>query len=439
MSDKSIVWKNWAGNLRCSPKSFHQPATLDEIRQLVRNITKAGERLRVAGGGHSWSPLVWNDDNLVSLDNFNRVIDVDDQAQTITVEGGIRLGQLNLALENHGLALPNLGTIDKQSFAGAISTGTHGTGIKHGILSTQVKALDLVTGSGDVLSCSTEENQDVFSAALCSLGSLGIISRVTIQCRPAFRLYTEEFKEPLSYVLTNLEALIQNNDHFSFYWMPYTDICLILTRNETADPVRRPKLPTLFDHYVAKNFAFDAVCRLGAIFQPQIPSFNRLLTYLAPRRQAHVDRSFCAFNIPVLIKHWESEYSIPVESTINVIKGLKHLIESQGQPVNMFLEFRFVKGDDIWLSPAYGRDSCYVDGFQYQHLNHDNYFRSLNDLYDDYSARPHWGKIHYKDYRAFRELYPRWGDFLQIREQLDPGRMFTNDYLDQLFGDQFDS
>lgn len=217
--------------------------------------------------------------------------------------------------------------------------------------------------------------------------------------------------------------------------MPYTDICLILTRNETADPLRRPKFPTLFDQYMAKNFAFDAICRLGAIFQSQIPSFNRLLTYLAPRRQDHVDQSFRAFYIPVLIKHWESEYSIPVESTREVIEALKHLIEAQRQPVNMFLEFRFARGDDIWLSPAYGRDSCYIDGFQYQHLNHDTYFRSLNDLYNNFSGRPHWGKIHYQDYRHFSELYPRWEDFLRVREQLDPGKLFMNDYLSHLFGD----
>ena len=427
-------WKNWSGNQACEPIYFHRPETVEEIIKIVSQARQRGQCIRVVGAGHSWSPLVATSDHLISLDKHNRILNVDRQELTVTVQAGIRLYQLNAQLAQYGLALSNLGTIDQQSLAGVISTGTHGSGINYGIIATQVVDLELITGRGEIVYCDKEQNPDIFYAALCGLGSLGVISTVTIRCEMAFNLHCVEEKVPLDYMLNNLESLIQNNEHFKFYWIPYANVCLTFSLNRTKQPVQRPQVRKLVDHYVARNLAYDSVCRLGSCFKGYIPTFNRLLTKFAATRAEYVDVSHSAFCFPIYMKHWESEYAIPVENTVQTFCELREFIEGNDLPVNMTMEYRFANEDEIWLSPAYRRKSCFVDAIQHCSLPYEGYFRGVDQLLRKQKARPHWGKLHYKTSDELATLYPAWPQFLEVRHRLDPDNVFMNPYLEELLG-----
>jgi FAD-linked oxidoreductase len=426
-------WSNWSGSVKSVPRQVVRPSNIDELARLVREYGRDGRNVRVVGTGHSFTPLVQSDDVLMSLEEMQGVESVDTTAGRATVLGGTRLKKLGDTLFEHGMAQENLGDIDVQSISGAISTGTHSTGVRFGTLSTQVEGFTLVTASGEVLECSPERNPDIYKAAQVSLGTLGIITKVTLRVVPAKRLHYQSYRKKLSDCLANLEEYTRENSHFEFFWFPYTDGVQAKFLHETTDPASKSSLWGNFNKIVLENgvyWVLSESCRLA-------PRLCKTVSHISAMSIANIDEidySHRLFTTPRLVRFQEMEYNIPAEHLGSVVNEIRECIEKYQFRVHFPVECRFVQADDIWLSPAYQRDSAYVAVHMYRGMPYRRYFQHVEEIFKRYQGRPHWGKMHTRTAEELSALYPRWHDFQRIRATLDPQGMFLNGYLHALFG-----
>ncbi len=428
-------WRNWGRTQSCRPASYARPSSEQDIRSVVAAAVKKGRRVKVVGAGHSFTDIACTDGVMVSLDNYDRVLDVDKENGTITVQAGIRLGKLNEALAAEGLAMSNLGDIAYQSIAGAISTGTHGTGPGFGNLSTFVKHMTLVCPDGSTLRCSPDADPRTFRAAQVSIGSLGVISTVTLQCEPAFNLQAYESSATLDEVVDELDELVDSNEHFEFYWFPHTDRVWTKRNNRTTDPpTPRRRWKEFQNDFIMSNFAFGAVCRIGRARPSMIPGLMNKVVAPGVARIRRIARSDQVYTSPRLVRFSEMEYAIPRGNAREAIKGVNALIEDNQFKINFPIEVRFVAPDDIMLSPAHGRPTCYIAVHLYRGMDYRPYFQEVERLMMSFDGRPHWGKLHFRDSESLRASYPKFDDFIAVRDQLDPTGVFRNAYLDRVLG-----
>ena len=335
-----------------------------------------------------------------------------------------------------GLSLTNLGDIDVQTIAGAISTGTHGTGARFGGLATQVRALELVCADGSLITCSADENPDLFAAARVGLGALGVIATATLQCEPAFALAAAESPAGLDEVLDELDALVIGNDHFEFYWFPHTR--RVLTKRNNRVLAGTPLQPLgrvrgWVDDEFLSNAVFDRLNRVTSRRPGLIPRTNAIASRMLSAR-GFVDRSYRVFASPRTVRFREMEYAVPRAAVPEVLAGIEAYLARSGEQIGFPVEVRFAAADDIWLSTAYERDTGYLAVHQYHRRAHDAYFRAVEDIAMRVGGRPHWGKLHYRNAASLREVYPRFDDFCAVRDKLDPNRVFGNDYLAAVLG-----
>jgi FAD-linked oxidoreductase len=425
-------WSNWSGSVKCAPHQVVKPRNIEELAQIIGQYGRDGRHVRVAGSGHSFTPLVQTGDVLMSLEQMQGIEAIDTTRGTATVWGGTWLKNLGNALFERGLAQENLGDIDEQSITGAISTGTHGTGVHFGTLSTQVEGITLVTASGEIIECSPGQNPDVFKAAQVSLGTLGVIAKVKLRVVPAKRMHFQALRTKLADSVANLEKYKQENSHFEFYWFPYTDWVQAKFIKETTDPETTGSFWSNFNKIVLENGVFwllSESCRL-------VPGFSKSVCRISGQSIANVEEinySHRLFTTPRWVRFQEMEYNIPAEHTSAVIAEIQECIERHQFKVNFPLECRFVHADDIWLSPAYRRESAYIAVHMYRGMPYKPYFRHIEEIFKRYQGRPHWGKIHTRNAGELAELYPRWHDFRRVRAALDPQGIFLNDYLRELF------
>lgn len=429
-----VTWTNWSGTYSCAPTFVTSVSTEGEIIRLVKEAASAGKVVRVAGSGHSFTDAVCTDGYLVSLENHDRVLEIDHDEGLVTVEAGITIDSLNEVLWQNGLAMANLGDIGYQSIAGAISTATHGTGARLGNLATQIEGIRLVLGDGSVVDCSPSEQRDVFKAAQVSVGALGVITQVKIRCAPAFTLDARTEPRSLDGVLSELDNLIQDNDHFEFFWFPHTDIAQVKINNR-ADraPAPRSRLETWFESVFLENYAFGVACRLGRMRPSWIPALSRALTKgMSPSHV--VDRSYRVFTNPRLVRFAEMEYAIDRGSCTEALQKIRQLIADEGFMINFPVEVRFVASDDIPLSPSFGRDTCYIAVHTYQGMDYRPYFEGVEAIMEPLGGRPHWGKLHFLSADELAPKYPLWGDFQATRKRLDPQGVFENAYIKRTIG-----
>ncbi len=428
------LWRNWAGEQSCRPARTATPGSVQELSEELSGAVADGLRVRVAGSGHSFTDLVPTDGLLLSLERMDRVLDVDRASGLVTVQAGITLHRLSRALAGHGLALANLGDIDAQTVAGAISTATHGTGARLPNLSAQVAGLQLVLADGSTLSCSAAENGDVFRAARVGLGALGVIAEVTLQCVPAFTLRGVDAPAPLQQVLEDLEQLSLGNDHFELFVFPHADTALTRTNNRTDEQPRpRGRAAAYANDILLTNHAFDAICRVGRRFPTLIPSLNRLVTKLAGS-STRVDGSAEIFATPRLVRFTEMEYALPRARAAEAVEAVMGLVARERFAVPFPIEVRTVAADDAMLSTAAGRDSCFVAVHMYRGMEWEPYFRAVEAIMDSLDGRPHWGKRHFQTAATLRGRYLDWDAFQAIRARLDPGGVFANDHTDRVLG-----
>src|ERR1700744_2957099 len=431
-----MTWQNWAGTASADPMRRHWPRSTEEIADAVTGAAKDGLTVRALGSGHSFTAAAATSGAALDLSGWTGVVAADLDSGLVTVRSGTTIRDLNTALDTLGLAAANLGDIDAQTISGAISTGTHGTGAGLGGLAAQVAGLELVLADGSVVACSADENPDLFSAARVSVGALGVLSTVTLQCVPAFTLTADERPMALDEVLARFGEFAADNDHFEFYWFPYGKTALV-KRNHRASgaeaPDAMPGWRRFLEYEVMENAAFGALCRTGRAVPATIKPLNRLAaatlskrTYSAPSHEVFVT--------PRRVRFVESEYAVPRESLLDVLAELRAGVTSLADPVMFPVEVRVAAADDIWLSTAYGRDSAYVAIHQYVGLPYTDYFRLFESIPPSVGGRPHWGKMHTRDAAYLQTAYPRFADFLRTRDSLDPSRRFANPYLQQGFG-----
>jgi FAD-linked oxidoreductase len=431
------TWRNWAGTESATGVEILRPSSVDEVAAAVKTAAEQGKRLKAVGAGHSFTGCSVPEQVMIRLDRLSSITSADQASGKVTLGAGTGLHKLNAGLASFDLAMANLGDIDKQTISGAVSTGTHGTGAKLGGLATQIVGLELVTADGSVLNCSAEENPDVFNAARISVGALGVITSLTLQTVPAFLLRAQEMPLPLGEVLGGFDELADGNDHFEFYWFPHTDIALTKRNNRVAAGVGASPVGRIrgwVDDELLSNRVFEVTNRLAARRPGLVPRINQLASRALSARE-YVDSSYKVFCSERNVVFRESEYAVPREHVVEVVQQLRAWIDRSGERFPFPIEVRVAAADDIWLSTAYGRDTGYIAIHQYHRLAHDKYFDAFERIVAAFGGRPHWGKLHTLTADQFRDRYPRFGDFLAVRDRLDPRRTFSNPYTRQVFGD----
>ncbi|HEX3960764.1 MAG TPA: D-arabinono-1,4-lactone oxidase [Trebonia sp.] len=439
-----MTWQNWAGTAMANPARRYWPRTVDAIADAVRDAAKAGLTVRALGSGHSFTPAAATAGIAVDLSGWTGVVAADAETGLVTVRSGTTLRQLNANLSTLGLAMPNMGDIDAQTIAGAISTGTHGTGVALGGIATQVEALELVTAEGSLVKVSATENPDLFAAARISVGALGLIATVTLRCVSGFRLAADERPMPLEEVIERFDEFAAGNDHFEFYWFPYGRNALVKRNNRVAvtGATQPPAMPTpppmpgwrrFLEYEVMENAAFGALCRTGRALPAMVKPLGKVAAATLSPRSYSAD-SHQVFVTPRRVRFVESEYALPRESVLDVLAELRAAVRGLTQPVMFPVEVRVAAADDIWLSTAYGRDTAYIAIHQYVGMPYQEYFAAFESIVATVGGRPHWGKMHTLDAGRLSALYPKFADFLRVRDQADPGRRFANPYLEQILG-----
>jgi FAD-linked oxidoreductase len=423
--------KNWSTYHHWTPAEIASPRSEEEIQQLIRQAIEQKKKVRIIGSAHSFMPLWTTDQLLINLDQYQGLVSIDQEQQQATVRAGTKLYTLGETLFAHGLAMKNLGDIDRQSLGGTIGTGTHGTGLQFGSISTQVVKLRMVNGLGELVECSPTQNVSLFKAAQVSLGALGIITEITLQCVPAYRLALQNLKEPLDTVLQELEDRYREQRNFEFYWFPYTTSAWTKTSNIVTDQADKISWLNHFTEYFLENYAFKVFCEAAYYF----PALNESVAKLSAASIAPVRKVFASHKVYAtqrLVKFNEMEYSIPIAAQREVLADIRSLFERKRFPIHFPIENRVVRQDDIYLSPAQGRDSAYIACHAYAKKDPLPYFAALEEIFQAYEGRPHWGKMNTFTSEQAAEAYPYFSDFRGHRKEQDPEGLFLNDYLAKL-------
>jgi len=426
-------WSNWTGDQRCAPAELVRPRDRDELAAAIVTAAEAGRRVSVAGSGHSFTEAALTDGTMIDVGALSGVIEADRESGLVRVGGGTVLAVLNEELHTLGLGMENLGDIDRQTIAGAIATGTHGTGAKLRNISAQVEAIELVAADGSVRELDASRS-DLLRAARVSVGALGAVSAVTLRCVPAFVLERIDSPQPREAVLDGFDERAEANDHFELFTFPYADSALVLERNRVEGAPRpRGRAAAYLNDIVLENWALEALSAAGRLVPRSIPALSRLAAALASGGRT-VDRSDRVFASERRVRFTEMEYGVPREHGPEAARRVVEWVRSNRYPVFFPIEMRVAAGDDALLSPSHERDTAYIAVHQYRGMEWRPYFEAVEAIMREYGGRPHWGKRHFQTAETLAPLYPQWEAFQAARDDLDPKRVFTNEYAARVLG-----
>ncbi|MYW67317.1 FAD-binding protein [Streptomyces sp. SID8379] len=434
-SKSSEAWRNWAGNVVSRPVREVTPASVEELTAAVRRAAEDGLKVKAVGTGHSFTAAAATDGVLIRPQLLTGIRTLDRANGTVTVEAGTPLKRLNLALAREGLSLTNMGDIMEQTVSGATSTGTHGTGRESASIAAQIKGLELVTASGELITCSEKENPEIFAAARIGLGALGIVTAITFAVEPIFLLTARE--EPMTFdkVTSTFDELHAENEHFEFYWFPHTGNCNTKRNNRSAGPEAPVSaLSSLWEDEILSNGLFQAVNSLGRAVPATIPAIAKVSSKALSAR-TYTDIPYKVFTSPRRVRFVEMEYAVPREALVETLRELKSMVDRSNLRISFPVEVRTAPADDIALSTASGRDSAYIAVHMYKGTPYQRYFTAAESIFTAHEGRPHWGKVHTRDAAYFAAAYPRFGEFTELRDRLDPDRLFANGYLRRVLGD----
>ncbi|HVW70323.1 MAG TPA: D-arabinono-1,4-lactone oxidase [Steroidobacteraceae bacterium] len=426
--ERIVTWRNWSGGQSCIPAARTAPATEEELATLLRDSSGG---IRPVGSAHSFSALVPTDGTLISLGRLSGLISHDPVRLQAELWAGTPMSQIGEPLKRIGQALPNMADIDYQTLAGATATSTHGTGPKYGSYSSQIVGLRLITANGDVLDCDAQHHPEVFSAARVSLGALGVITRIRLQNRRAFRLRAHTWIQNTDELLEELPQLVRENDHFELNPILHSDVSVAVALNETTEARTTPKEGGGDGDKVE-------ILRRIHVYARESPRLQATLLNFAARHlmnfQDAVDDSFRIFPNVRDVRFNEMEYEIPADAGPQCLREILAKVRTQNLDSYFPLEYRYVRADDIPLSMFQGRDTCAISIHQHYPMDYHAYFAEIEPIFWKYDGRPHWGKLHTLNARLLRPLYPKWQDFQTVREALDPQGKFLNAHLRSLFG-----
>jgi FAD-linked oxidoreductase len=429
-------WSNWSGKVSAAPRAILGPRDENELRIAVRD---AEGPVRVPGSGHSFTPIAATDGTLINVDALSGLVSTDAQYLTATIHAGTKIHAIGRPLLDAGFSLKNQGDIDRQSIAGALSTATHGTGKDLPCLAAEMVGFRLVTAGGDILNCTPHENIDVFYGGRVSLGLFGVLSEVTLSVAKAYALREESLTLSADDAFRELARHRYENRHFEFFWFPYSDRVSAKRLNVSAETPRAAltsaQMKARGDVMSGDQRAFQAGCEIARYIPSVLPSLHKAFTSGAeakPKtRWAHE-----IFPSPRNVRFNEMEYAVPAEKGVECITALTSLFRRRHVDSAFPFEFRFVRQDDIWLSPFYQRDCVTISVHQYYKQSEERLFALCEGVFRDYDARPHWGKMHATGPERLAELYPKFDAFRDLRRRLDPKGKFLTPYLAKLMGEQ---
>ncbi|MBN8866384.1 MAG: FAD-binding protein [Solirubrobacterales bacterium] len=425
-------WSNWAGHQSCRPRDFVRVQGVGELSEVVGRAASEGRQVSTVGSGHSFTPAALSDDVLLDVTSIAGVIAADRASGLVEVGGGTVLADLNRALDRLGLAMPNLGDIDRQTIAGAVSTGTHGTGKDFPNISAQIERIGVMGPDGEVREFGA--GSDELLAARVAIGSLGVITSVTLRTVPAFNLHRVDEPMDLDLALSEFETLIAENEHFEFFVFPYTRTALTLRRNRTDRPLApRGKVDRYLGDVVLENGLGDLALRATGKFRGAIPKLARYSTHFMSQSE-QIDVSHRLFANYRTIRFNEMEYALPREAGPEALERVLAMIEGESFPLAMPIECRVSAGDDALISQAHGRPTAYIAVHQHHTMEYEPYFREIEEIFKSYGGRPHWGKLHFQDAASLAPLFPGWERFEAVRDRLDPDRTFSNAYVNRVLG-----
>ncbi|MGW3726870.1 D-arabinono-1,4-lactone oxidase [Streptomyces sp. NPDC000851] len=433
-SGKNGTWRNWGGTVTARPVREVMPASVEELSAAVARAAEDGLKVKAVGTGHSFTSIAATDGVLIRPQLLTGIRNIDRDAGTVTVEAGTPLKRLNMALAREGLSLTNMGDIMEQTVSGATSTGTHGTGRDSASIAAQIKALELVTADGSVLTCSAKENPEVFAAARIGLGALGIVTAITFAVEPIFLLTARE--EPMSFdrVTNTFDELWTENEHFEFYWFPHTGSTNTKRNNRSAGPERPVgQLKGWLEDEFLSNGVFQVANWVGRAAPATIPAIAQISSKALSAR-TYTDIPYKVFTSPRRVRFVEMEYAVQREAVVETLRELKAMVDRSRLRISFPVEVRTAPADDITLSTASDRDTAYIAVHMFQGTPYQAYFTAAERIFTAHDGRPHWGKVHTRDAEYFARAYPRFGEFTALRDRLDPERRFQNDYLRRVLG-----
>lgn len=422
-----MPWSNWSGNQVCYPAERTRPRNEIALAKLLKE-TKG--KIRAVGAGHSFSALVPTDETLLSMARFRGISHINHETKEVTAGAGTRLAALGDDLWENKLGMINMPDINTQALAGAIATSTHGTGQQFGSLSNYVTGLTLVTAAGEVLKCSAKENKDVFDAARCNIGSLGIITDITMQMRDAYYLKERSEMLPLEEAFEKMETLRLAKRHFEAYGLPHSNHILLIEFTEVSK-----EESDAHQGEAESSDAYETFRTLADIID-MMPFLRGTVMSIAPRTVG-VEERYGAWNEIFGnvrdMRFNEMEYTVPAEDGLACFREVLNTIKEKDIDVIFPIEYRYVAEDDIWLSQFYKRAGAAISVHNFHDKPYMPYFAEMEAIFDRYQGRPHWGKLHTKTEKEFATLYPQWDAFKALRQRLDPERRFINKHLEAIF------
>ena len=433
-------WRNWSRHVSERSQLTAGPKSETAVRSLVIGAAGSGLQVKTVGAGHSFNDIASTEGLRIHLDDYRGLVSVNPDTNVATFRGGTRLYEMPALLRPHGLALANQGDVDQQSIAGAISTGTHGTGLGFGGLASMVKSLRMVLANGEVVYCDSRMHPELFDLGRLGLGALGIILEVGLQCVPAFFLEARGSAEPIDEVLDTFVPRAREHDHVEFFWFPHADQAYVKTnRRVAADEVTAGQqtqqlLSKFVDGELMQNLAHGLVVNLGSVVPGIVPTVNQVSPALMGQR-TYTDEAHQVFVSSRKVRFNEMEYAIPFEDAPEVMREIRRIIDAHDWRISFPIEVRAAAADDVPLSTAFGRETAYIAVHRFVRESYFEYFGAVEEVLQDAGGRPHWGKLHTMRARDFAEAYPRFGEFLALRDEVDPDRVFGNHYLERVLGD----
>lgn len=426
-------WQNWSRIQTANPTRVLSPSSVEDIVTAVAQAANAGSTVRMVGAGHSFTPTAVANDIMLRPGNYKSIRSIDVDKGLVTVDSGIDLTTLCLALQANGLALINMGDIRVQTIAGAIQTGTHGTGRSSGTFADMVTELEIVLADGSVVTVNEQQDPELFNSARVGLGAFGIISAVTLRVDPQYRLTAHEFPRGFDECCDSFDEWTATNDHVEFFWFPHTEGCHVKHNNRTQNPPEPPgKLAAWWEEEFLSNKVFGLTNRISRAAPGYTPLINKIATKALSDR-TYTDESWRVFTSARDVRFAEMEYNVPRESLIPALREIKGLLDRRGWRISFPVEVRSVPGDKAWLSPATGRDSGYLAFHAFERTDR-SWFVEVEHILRSYDGRPHWGKLHTRTAADLAPAYPQWDAAMAVRDRVDPNRVFANDYTRTVLG-----
>ncbi len=432
------AWTNWAGTERAAPSLVESPQTAAEVAAAITRAREAGSTVKMMGSGHSFTGISAPEGTMLQADQMRGVLAFDETAMTVTAAAGTHLKTLNLTLEQMGLSLHNMGDIAEQTLAGAVSTGTHGSGGTVAGLAAQLAGFQLVTGTGEVLNATASENPEVFALARVGLGALGILTQVTFKVEPAFLLQAEERPMSWAELIGDFEALTRENHHVDAHWFPHTDAVLYKANNRLAADLADAEPLAAWKAWVDDKFLSNTVFGWTNHAINRFPSTAPHINALAGRAlsaRSYSDVAHRVFVSTRTVRFKEMEYALPREASMAALQEVRALIDASPWRIGFPVEVRTAPADDVALSTAYGRETTYLAFHVHHQADHTDYFREVEAVMRAHDGRPHWAKMNTRTREDLAPTYPRFEEFVALRDRLDPDRVFANTYLRRVLGD----